>query len=333
MAEKVSILIPAYNAKRWISQTINSAIKQTWENKEIIVVDDGSKDETYLIAKSFESKNIKVIRQKNCGAAAARNHAFALSQGDFIQWLDSDDLLSPDKISIQMRGAEGEKKTVLLSSEFGIFNLYPSNAKFNKTNLWKDLSPVDWIVTKFENNLWMNPAVWLVSRELAVKAGTWNESLSLDDDGEYFCRVVANSEFVKFVVGAKCYYRQWNYKSLSRDVSIEGCESLLNSLILSATLLLSIENTERTRSAVVRYMNIWTNYFYPEHKSLFERLNNYVNSIGKTLQPPKLSMNYQFIQKLFGYSIAKKAKSYSTMMKLYWRLIHEQAGQKIKELS
>src|SRR5580693_7854433 len=102
MKPLVSILIPAYNAEAWISDTLRSAIGQTWEPKEIIVVDDGSKDQTLAIARQFESKQVRVVSQENQGAAAARNKCFSLSQGQYIQWLDADDLLGPDKISRQM---------------------------------------------------------------------------------------------------------------------------------------------------------------------------------------------------------------------------------------
>ena len=72
---------------------------------------------------------------------------------------------------------------------------------------------------EFANNSWMNPAVWLVSRELTGLAGPWNPELSLDDDGEYFCRVVAASDFVRFVPEARSYYRRWTAASLSRSSS------------------------------------------------------------------------------------------------------------------
>src|SRR5882724_4223522 len=98
MTPLVSILIPAYNAERWIAETIRSALKQTWRNKEIIVVDDGSTDGTLAIARRFEPKGVRAVTQPNQGAEAARNTASSLSRGDYIQWLDADDLLSRDKV-------------------------------------------------------------------------------------------------------------------------------------------------------------------------------------------------------------------------------------------
>jgi glycosyltransferase involved in cell wall biosynthesis len=320
MSEKVSIVIPAYNAKHWISQTINSAVNQNWPNFEVIIVDDGSQDGTFSIAKGFESAVVKVVNQENQGAASARNHGLSLAQGDYIQWLDADDLLAPDKISNQMNTPEREDQSVLLSSAFGQFYLCQESAKFEPTLLWKDLNPVDWIATKFANNLWMNPAVWLISRELTQISGRWDETLSLDDDGEYFCRVVANSKFVKYVPTAKCYYRQWNTGSLSRDISVKGCKSLLKSLTLSIDYLLSMENSERTRSAALLYLNIWAIYFYPEHKDMVLKLESLAYNLGGAIKKPKLSCKYELIRMLLGLRAAKMAMRFVATIKLWCRV-------------
>ena len=105
MAQLVSILIPCYNAEKWLKYTIASVLGQTWPNKEIIIVDDGSTDCSLQIAKQYESNIVKVISQKNKGGSAARNKAFEYAQGSYIQWLDSDDILAPDKIEYQMKEA------------------------------------------------------------------------------------------------------------------------------------------------------------------------------------------------------------------------------------
>ena len=123
MKPLVSILIPAYNSEEWVADAIRSAIAQTWQRKEIIVVDDGSSDGTAEVAQRFASKDVTVVSTKNQGAAAARNHALQLSKGDYIQWLDADDLLAPDKIERQLAALrEGDSKRVLLSSPWAYFN-------------------------------------------------------------------------------------------------------------------------------------------------------------------------------------------------------------------
>jgi glycosyltransferase involved in cell wall biosynthesis len=200
LSELVSILIPAYNAEKWIKDTINSALPQTWPRKEIIIVNDGSCDKTFGIAKQFESKSVKVISQENKGASAARNKALEYAQGDYIQWLDADDLLAPNKIYEQMKYIDGDSDDMTLySSPPGTFYLRVEKAIFEPNLLWQDLNPVEWLVNNFNEGLWINPAGWLVSRRLTETVGSWDERLCRDIDGEYICRVVSVSEKVKFI--------------------------------------------------------------------------------------------------------------------------------------
>ena len=322
MQKLVSIIIPAYNCQQWISQSIESALAQTWPNKEIIVVDDGSTDNTLSIAKRYESKSLKVVHQENRGAAAARNTGLKLAQGDYIQYLDADDLLAPDKIEYQIRLSEEESNVVLFSSSFGIFYVSPKRAKFKPTSLWRDLPPSDWLCTKFKENLWMNPAVWLVSRELTDLAGPWDERLSLDDDGEYFCRMIRFSKKIKFVERAKVFYRQWDPGSLSRLKSDRACNSLLLSLKLCTKYLLDLEDSERTRRACSQLIQTWASYFYGKEK-LWAEACNLVAEFGGDLSRPKLSWKYVPIKWAFGFRTARKIQSIVKANKLRTKLLVE----------
>src|SRR5579863_1190109 len=156
MKPLVSILIPAYNAENFLTETLQSALAQTWENKEIVIVDDGSKDGTLALARSFESDIVKVYTHKNQGASATRNKAFSLCHGDYIQWLDADDLLAPDKIARQMEalGDTANPKT-LLSGEWGSFMHRSTRAKFVPSGLWSSLSRAEWLMRKMEQNAYM----------------------------------------------------------------------------------------------------------------------------------------------------------------------------------
>lgn len=324
MAYLVSILIPAYKAEKWIRETMLSAINQTWPNKEVIVVDDGSPDHTLEVAKSLESRFVKVVKQANTGACGARNKALSLAQGDYIQWLDADDLLAPDKLSQQIRDAEsGRTSRLLLSSAFGTFFVQPEKAQFSPHALWKDLEPIKFLLIIFSQNLWMNPAVWLVSRKLTELAGPWNERLSLDDDGEYFSRVVTASEHVKFIANAQSYYRLHNVGSLSRSVSDRACESLLLSLSLRINQLRCLEDSERTRDASVKLLQTWLDYFYPEKKELLHRIYDLTQELGGTLSPPKLSWKYLPIKALFGWKTVKRMRRIVSNTKLRARVQHE----------
>ena len=136
--------------------------------------------------------DVSVVSQDNQGAAAARNKALSLSQGDYIQWLDADDILAPDKIEKQLTVAEEENlsTSTLLSGPWAYFYHRTKAAKFRPTPLWRDLSPVEWLVRKWRYNLHMQTGTWLISRELTETAGPWDGRLLSNDDGEYLCRVI-----------------------------------------------------------------------------------------------------------------------------------------------
>jgi glycosyltransferase involved in cell wall biosynthesis len=306
----VSILIPAYNAESWIADTIRSALAQTWPRKEIIVVDDGSHDQTLSIARQFGAEGVTVVRQKNQGASVARNKALAVSQGDYIQWLDADDLLSRDKIAKQMDAAEQcQNKRTLLSCGWGYFRYRPSKAKFVPTLLWCDLSPVEWVLRKWEGNYHMQTATWLVSRDLIEAAGPWDPRLMGDDDGEYFCRVLLASSGVRFVPGPKVFYRisdssRWSYIGRSN----KKMEAQVLSMQLQIGYLRSIEESERVRAACLNYLQTWFVHFYPERTALVRQLEELAATLGGRLKTPRLSWKYVWIQKLLGWDVAKRSQ-------------------------
>ncbi len=313
VSELVSILIPAYNAEKWIKYTINSALSQTWPRKEIIIVNDGSKDNTLQIAKQFESKSVKVMSQENQGAAAARNKAYEHARGDYIQWLDADDLLAPNKISEQMKFAEsGQTSLTLLSSAYGVFHWRLSKARFAPTSLWQDLTPIEWMVRKFSKNLWMNPAVWLVSHRLAGEAGPWDERLSLDDDGEYFCRLVSMSECIKFVGLARSYYRRSGLNQLSAENSARAAKSLLLSSRLCIGHLRCLGESEETRRASLALLQRRLPYFYLQKSELLaeiKEMNGLARELGGELITPSFNWKFNLMRRLFGWKVAKEAQA------------------------
>jgi glycosyltransferase involved in cell wall biosynthesis len=317
MEPLVSILIPAYNAQDWIADTIGSALAQTWPRKEIIVVDDGSSDETLNIARRFDPKVVTVVSQRKQGAAAARNHAFSLSQGEFIQWLDADDLLAPDKISAQMRRAgEANANRMLLSSGWGYFAYRPHRARFVKTALWCDLSPIEWLLRKLAENLHMQTATWLVSREITKAAGPWDTRLLGDDDGEYFCRVLLESRGTLFIPESKVYYRVTGGRRLSYiGQSQRKMEAHFLSMQLHIRYIRSLEDSERVRRACVSYLRTWLPDFYVEGSDLVKRAQEMAESLGGELRPPQLSWKYAWIQRVLGWTAARRTQLHYNRMK------------------
>lgn len=310
MMPLVSILIPAYNAEAWLAQTLQSATAQTWPNKEIVVVDDGSVDGTLRVARRFESESVHVVTQKNSGAAAARNLAFSLSRGEYIQWLDADDLLSSDKIAQQMKFAlSGVGRRTLLSASWGQFLYRPERTTFKASPLWCDLSPSEFLIRKLTHKAAMQTATWLVSRELTEAAGPWNTLMLSDDDGEYFCRVLLASDGIRFAPEGRVYHRCVGRMRLSYvGQSNRKMEALWESMQLHIRYLRSLDDGAKARSACLRYLQNYVIDFYPQRLDIVKQMQVVAGELGGKLTAPHLSWKYAWIRVLFGWQWALRAQ-------------------------
>jgi glycosyltransferase involved in cell wall biosynthesis len=327
MQPLVSILIPAYNSEQWITPCIQSALRQTWQPKEIIVVDDGSTDRTLQVARQFSSKGVQVLTQPNQGASVARNTAFAACQGDYIQWLDADDLLEPDKIERQMAQLKHcRSKMTLLSGAWGKFYYRTRKAKFEPTTLWCDLTPLEWMMRKMGQNLHMQTDNWLISRELSNAAGPWDGRLFRDNDGEYLSRVIVASDGIKFVPDARSYYRFSGFGSISYiGRSAKKIESYHLSMQLHMGYLRSLEDSERTRRVCLQYIRTNVHQFYPHRLDLVEKLRATAAELGGEIVEPKVPWKYDWLRRSFGWSAARQAQVRVPQLKTATRMAWDKA--------
>lgn len=247
----VSVIIACYNAQDWLDEAITSALSQTWGNLEIIVVDDGSVDASLEICNKFScNERVVVISQERRGAAAARNRGIEAARGEWFQFLDADDLLAPDKIARQLQRAKAEGKNFLYSSSWVRFYDDSRVHEPDQNPLCcGDLEPIEWLVRKYSGNNMMALHAWLVPRHLLEREQGWDEGLSLNDDGEYFDRLVLASAGVKHVCDAMCYYRTGHGTSMSRAMTRVAAESAMRSIEFGTRRLLSLEDSKKTRNA------------------------------------------------------------------------------------
>ena len=115
---KISIIIPIYNREKSLKKCLDSVIRQTYENLEIILVDDGSQDNSGIICDDYANtdKRILVIHQQNAGVSAARNAGLAMVTGDYIGWVDSDDWIEPDMYECMLKNAQEYKADIVVCS-------------------------------------------------------------------------------------------------------------------------------------------------------------------------------------------------------------------------
>ena len=217
---KASILIPAYNAAEFIGETLASCMQQGIDCiEEIIVINDHSEDDTRGMVERFQAEHtdfqITLEDNPTKGACAARNHALSLAKGDAIQWLDADDLIGEGKLSAQLELLE-QNPQHLIASKWRRFagdltNLWPE-----EQGAWSHVpeqsTPKQWLLAE----RMMIPAGWLGSRQLFEGMQPWNESLLINQDGEYFTRAIVASAGVIFEPKSRVYYRSELQGSVSQ---------------------------------------------------------------------------------------------------------------------
>ena len=308
MTPLVSILIPSYNAALWIAQTLDSALSQTWDNTEIIVVDDGSRDDSVAIISRYANRGVLLITQSNRGASAARNRALAEARGDFIQFLDADDLLSPHKIERQLSLLATRPMGTLATCRWGRFETDPQSARFVDHDVFTDFTPIDWLLHCTAGARMMHPAAWLIPRAVAEKAGPWDEMLSLNDDGEYFVRVVLASSGLAFTPepDAASYYRSGLSNSLSQRRSSSASISLHRSGELVTAHLLASENSLQVRQALADYWRHLCYELYPDAPSLSRDAERRSATYGHSTVPPPLGARAHLLANVVGWRLARR---------------------------
>jgi hypothetical protein len=157
----------------------------------------------------------------------------------------------------------------------------------------------------------MQTATWLISRELAELAGPWDSSLVVDDDGEYFCRVLTHSDRVRFVPEAKVYYRASGVTGVSYiGRSNAKLDAQWRSLQLNINDFRSLEDSARVREACVAFLQAWLEYFYPERPDIVDQAKCLASTLGGQLETPQLSWKYYWIQRAFGWHTAKRVRAF-----------------------
>lgn len=250
----VSIIIPCYNAAPWLPEAIDSALAQTHPNREIIVIDDGSTDDSLAVATAYTGRGVQVYAQFNRGAARARNHGLAVASGEFVQFLDADDVLAPDKIAVQLARLADSPPGSVASGAWARFTAKTSAAVFTPEPAWRDQTGVDFLCLHYDEGWMMPPIAWLAPRAVLDAAGPWREDLTLNDDGEYFCRVLLRSAGIVFCPAARSYYRSGLPGSLSRRHDAAALQSLARSIEANTAALLAHENSPRVRRSAA---NAW----------------------------------------------------------------------------
>ncbi|WP_165784705.1 glycosyltransferase family 2 protein [Solitalea longa] len=212
MEPLVSVIIPSYNYGNLISETIKNVLAQSYTNIEIIVIDDGSLDNTAsVVSELIESDNrINYFYQENKGLSAARNLGIKCAKGDFCLFLDADDLISPDKIKLHVEHFDQQPHIDISYSRFWYFknNIEERFSTLNlETSEWMKVLDGDYknVFPAFltSNNMVVHSAV--VRKSLIDKTGFFNTDMKSLEDWDYWLRCLYNGAYISFLNNEQAY--------------------------------------------------------------------------------------------------------------------------------
>lgn len=226
MDQLVSIIVPCFNAERWVGEAIQSCFDQTYRLIEIIVVDDGSTDHSREIVLDIAKNanvSVKLIERPHKGACAARNQGLAAAAGEYVQFLDADDLMSPRKIELQVAFAVQNPEAVPCGPWLW---LRQSNGGWTTEQPKQHMSRAgDFIHEWLEGNYFASHC-FLWPRKVLVELGGWDESLSSIQDGDLFIRALLKDVQFCVVPESVVYYRKGHTgTSVSSEKSLDSLKS------------------------------------------------------------------------------------------------------------
>jgi glycosyltransferase involved in cell wall biosynthesis len=222
MVSLVSIIIPTYNREHLIGETLDSVLGQTYANWECIVVDDGSNDNTEEIINSYSEKDkrFKFYHRPTTGkkgASACRNYGLQKAKGELIQFLDSDDFLAKNKLEEQLKIYKSGTLSLITCKWGGFDESSNLSIRFKyKYHTYRNFKKGENLLSSFGSyNEFFPLHVYLIPKILIDKSGVWNESLTNNDDAEFFARIILNASKIIFSSEASVYYRYSSTDKLS----------------------------------------------------------------------------------------------------------------------
>lgn len=309
---RVSVLMACYNAERFLAEAIESVLAQTLADYELIIVDDGSSDRSFEIAARYVSDNVVLLGQKNLGAARARNAAFRHSRGEFVIFLDADDLICPSHLMALLECAARYPGCISLS-KWDRFKNHPGEASFPQRATEGDFSGPDWLELDWREAQPMTQSgMLLLPRKLVEDHGLWNEELSLDDDFEFFARMISRSAGIRFAADAALYYRSAIPGSLSSQRTAQAAASAFKSVDLGTRHLLAVKDTPNVRRVCANLLQNFEYRFYPGHVALRARTRRRVAELGGADIAPDGPPGFHKLRPWIGWRAARLTQILAT---------------------
>lgn len=328
----VSIIIPVFNAAPFVGDAIRAACEQTYESIEIIVVDDGSTDETAQKVQSISDPRLRYVFQENRGQSAAINYGVSLARGVLFKLLDADDWINPKHIACQVHALYGRDDAVA-SCRWGYFahDFRNPAVRTEHTNASYD-DPLQWIfdsLTRDEGMMggWM----WLIPRQIWNKVGGYDSRLSLNNDFHFSIATVLAANAICYAQDAVYSYRKGVSGALSSSYGRKAMESAFLTTDLGTRALLDRENSARIRQIAADRFQSWLFHFYPDFPDLAKAAEGRISELGGSNLRMQGGQMLKLLQPVVGW---KGVRHLQTLAYRYgWRrILDRKARQRLSKL-
>lgn len=335
MEKLVSVIIPCFNAQKWIAEAIDSCLQQSYPNIEIIVIDDGSTDKSLQIVKSYKDKLIWETGP-NRGGNFARNRGFALSRGEYIQFLDADDYLLPEKIESQVRVLEEARGDVAYGD--WRYKLHSPDG----TGCLQDINICgpkdDFLESVLSNDGWVPLVGLLFTRAAVINSGGWDENLKAAQDRDFLMSIsISGGKFV-YQSGCHSIYRRHDNVTVSTSCRLRWLESHSKVMEKAEQKLAAFGKLSKNyRQALAKaYFDMGREYLYGNCPDIDgKKFLQFLKALDKALAlNPKLQVTnrntvHLLSQKLLGCRSSEILTYYTTRAKLSLQSFSQALKEKI----
>lgn len=305
MPKLVSVIIPCFNAEKWLREAIDSCLKQTYSAVEVIVINDGSTDGCLDIIKSYGDK---IIWESgvNRGGNYARNRGFALSKGEYIQYLDADDYVLPEKIERQVYFLEKMDADVVYGDWRHQQHLANGKTFLEEIKITGTQSD---ILESLLSDWWVSPACLLFRRSAVEKSGGWDENLKAGQDRDFFISVVMSGAKVVYQPGCYSIYRRYGDVTVSTSSKVRYLESHLYIIenVEQKLLARGELSTKYCHALAQSYFSIARGYLNI-NSSLYTKFLDKTLTLCPNFQPASTERTviYNLAQNVFGFRKIEK---------------------------
>lgn len=318
----VSIIMPIYNAYPYVKYSLFSVLNQTYSDLEILVIDDGSTDGSFEYLNEIIDNRLYVYKNDKKGACSARNLGLKKAKGDFIQFLDADDILSLDKIEKQVYLLQKYPNRVAVCSTVHFYEDHLNGTITDRKFLYSTDNPYNFLLKLYGANGcdfdMISPNAWLTPKKIIEKAGFWDEELIKDQDGEYFCRVLTTSAGICYEPSVFSYYRKYlKGNSISSGRTKKHLLSQIRSIESKENQLIKYNNMESFKVAFAIQYKIIAIECYPQYLDIYKKAMQKSKNLKEIDYLPILGGKIiETTKKVFGWRTAKAISYFIHKQKL-----------------